>query len=82
MSDAPDTARMPASFALFRSFSGILVKGKLMRASIAIVAALLTSPLVAADAKEKSGCQPGEKLRPFDVLDVTGKYKPSSVCYI
>ena len=53
-----------------------------MRIGAVLTAALLVSPLLAAEEKVKSGRQPGEGVPAFPVIDVTGKYKPQSVCYI
>jgi hypothetical protein len=49
-----------------------------------VLTAALLAPSLLADEKEKakSGCQPGEGLVPFDVFDVTGEFKPGSVCYV
>ena len=51
-----------------------------MTPKLVLVAALLASPALAA--AEKSGCQPGEGLPPFPVVDVTGKFSGQTVCYI
>ena len=53
-----------------------------MRMSVFLTAALLASPLLSAEEKVKSGCQPGEGVPAFPVVDVTGKFQPKSVCYI
>ena len=42
---------------------------------------LFAATAMTADAKTKSGLQPGDNVGAFNVLDVTGPNKDKKVCY-
>ena len=84
MRDGPDRLKFPllseSERDVSRKRSPPRKEARIMKVPAVLLVGLLASPAFIAE--EKSGCQPGEGVPTFNVIDVTGKYSPNAVCYI